>query len=69
MKINNGKLKNSIQGNPYNPISLFFSRKSAGQKVRRHDIFKMMKGGKNLQPRLHYPASISFRFDKEIQSL
>ena len=29
------------------------------------DIFKVMKG-KNLQPRLLYPASISFRFDREI---
>ena len=32
-----------------------------------HNIFKMMKG-KNLQPRLIYPARISFRFDKEIKS-
>ena len=24
--------------------------------------------GKNLQPRLHYPASISFRFDREIKT-
>ena len=30
------------------------------------DIFKMMKG-KNLQPRLLYPARISFRFDREIK--
>ena len=31
------------------------------------DIFKMMKG-KNLQPRLLYPARIAFRFDGEIKS-
>ena len=31
------------------------------------DIFKVMKG-KNLQPRLLYPARISFRFDREIES-
>ena len=31
-----------------------------------HDILKVMKG-KNLQPRLHYPARISFRFDGEIK--
>ena len=31
------------------------------------DIFKVMKG-KNLQPRLLYPARISFRFDGEIRS-
>ena len=29
------------------------------------DIFRVMKG-KNLQPRLLYPARISFRFDGEI---
>ena len=31
------------------------------------DIFKVMKD-KNLQPRLLYPARISFRFDGEIKS-
>ena len=31
------------------------------------DIFKVMKG-KNLQPRLLYPAKISFRFDGEIKN-
>ena len=29
-----------------------------------HDILNMMKG-KNLQPRLLYPAKLSFRFDGE----
>ena len=32
------------------------------------DIFKVMKG-KNHQPRLLYPARISFRFDGEIKTL
>ena len=31
------------------------------------DIFKVMKG-KHLQPRLLYPARISFRFDGEIKT-
>ena len=31
------------------------------------DIFKVMQG-KNLQPRLLYPARISFRFDGELKS-
>ena len=31
------------------------------------DIFKVMEG-KNLQPRLPYPARISFRFDGEIKT-
>jgi len=32
-----------------------------------HDIFKVLKG-KNLQPRLLYPARISFKIDGEIKS-
>ena len=31
------------------------------------EIFKVMKG-KNLQPRLLYPARISFRFDEQIKT-
>ena len=31
------------------------------------DVFKVMKG-KNIQPRLLYPARISFRFDGEIKT-
>ena len=31
------------------------------------DIFKVMKG-KNLQPRILYPARLSFRFDEEIKN-
>ena len=38
-------------------------------QVRRewHDTFKVMKG-KNLQPRILYPARLSFRFDGETKS-
>ena len=36
-------------------------------KTEWQDIFKVMKG-KNLQPRLLYPARISFRFDREIKT-
>ena len=32
-----------------------------------HNIFKMMKG-ENVQPRILYPARLSFRFDGEIKS-
>ena len=32
-----------------------------------HDILKVMKG-KKLQPRILYPARLSFRFDGEIKS-
>ena len=32
-----------------------------------HDVFKVMKG-KNLQPRILYPARLSFRFEGKIKS-
>ena len=45
-----------------------FSAETLQTRSEWHDIFKVMKG-KNLQPRLLYPARISFRFDGEINSL
>ena len=33
-----------------------------------HDILKVMKG-KKLQPRILYPARLSFRFDEEIRTI
>ena len=38
-------------------------------QIRRewHNVLKVMKG-KNLQPRILYPARLSFRFDREIKS-
>ena len=52
------------------PISLTadFSAETLQARREWNDIFKVMKG-KNLQPRLLYPARISFRFDREIKSL
>ena len=44
-----------------------FSAETLQARRQWHDIFKVMKG-KNLQPRLRYPARISFRFDGEIKS-
>ena len=43
------------------PETQSFSRNSEARR-EWHDIFKMMKR-KNLQPRILYPASASFRFD------
>ena len=43
-----------------------FQQKLQASRVWQ-DIFKVMKG-KNLQPRLLYPARISFRFDREIKT-
>ena len=44
-----------------------FSAETLQAKRKWHDILKVIKG-KNLQPRLLYPARISFRFDGEIKS-
>ena len=52
------------------PISLTADLSAETLQARREwqDIFKVMKG-KNLQPRLLYPARISFRFNREIKIL
>ena len=52
------------------PIRLTGDLSAETLQARRQwqDIFKVMKE-KNLQPRLLYPARISFRFDGEIKSL
>ena len=44
-----------------------FSADTPQARREWHDILKVMKG-KKLQPRLLYPARISFRFDGEIKS-
>ena len=51
------------------PIRLTADLSAETLQARREwqDIFKVMKG-KNLQPRLLYPARISFRFDGEIKT-
>ena len=45
-----------------------FSAETLQARREWYDILKVMKG-KNLQPRLLYPARISFRFDREIKQL
>ena len=52
------------------PIMLRADLSAETLQARREwqDIFKVMKR-KNLQPRLLYPARISFRFDGEIKTL
>ena len=44
-----------------------FSVETLQARREWHDILKVMKG-KKIQPRLLYPARISFRFDGEIKS-
>ena len=52
-----------------NSICLTADLSAETQQVRKEwqDIFKALKG-KNLQPRLLYPAMISFKIDGEIKS-
>ena len=52
------------------PIMLTTDLSAETLQARREwqDIFKVMKG-RNLQPRLLYPARISFRFDREIKTI
>ena len=52
-----------------NPMCLTADLSAETLQARREwqDIFKVLKG-KNLQPRLLYPARISFKIDGEIKS-
>ena len=55
-----------MKGNSHKFINIF-SRNSAGQKGMAGYILNDERGG-NLHPRLLYPASISFTFNREIRS-
>ena len=44
-----------------------FSAETLQARMEWHDILNVMKG-KDLQPRLIYPARLSFRFEGEIKS-
>uniref|UniRef100_A0A8D0ZGJ8 L1 transposable element RRM domain-containing protein n=1 Tax=Sus scrofa TaxID=9823 RepID=A0A8D0ZGJ8_PIG len=48
-------------------LSADFSAETLQARREWHDILNVMKG-KNLQPRLLYPARVSFRFEGEIKS-
>ena len=48
-------------------LSADFSAETLQARREWHDIINVMKG-KKLQPRLLYPASLSFRFEGEIRS-
>ena len=60
------KTTNNMQGNSHR-LTADFSTETLQARREWHDIFKVTKGWK-LQPRLLYPARISFRFDGEIKS-
>ena len=59
-------MTNNIKGTLIR-LSADLSTKTLQARREWHDIFKEMKG-KNLQPRILYPAKLLFRFDREIKS-
>ena len=48
-------------------LSVDFSTETLRARREWHDILKVMNG-MNLQPKILYPARLSFRFDGEIKS-
>ena len=56
----------TYKGNPIR-LTAVFSAKTLQARREWQDIFKVLKG-KNLQPRLLYPARISFKIDGEIKN-
>ena len=58
--------KQTYKGTPIRS-SADFSAETLQARREWHDIPNVMKG-KNLQPRIPYPARLSFRFEGEIKS-
>ena len=54
-------MTDTIQRNSHKVISWFSTETKRQAEREQHDIFKAMKG-KNIQPRILYPARLSFRF-------
>ena len=65
MKAAREKKQITYKGTPR--LSADFSAETLQARREWHDILNVMKG-KNLQPRLLYPARLSFRFEGEIKS-
>ena len=66
LKATRKKRKLTYKGIPIR-LTADFSAETLQARRECNCIFKVMKG-KNLQPRLLYPARISFRFDEEIKT-
>ena len=66
LKTTREKQKRTYKGIPIR-LSADFSAETLQARREWQDILKVMKE-KNLQPRLLYPARISFRFNREIKS-
>ena len=66
IKSSKGKATNKQKGIPIR-VTVDLSIETLQAKREWQDILKVMKA-KNLQPRLLYPARISFRYEGEIKS-
>ena len=66
LKAGREKRQITYKGTPIR-LTADFSAEALQPRREWHDILKVMKG-KNVQPRLLYPARISFRFNGEIKS-
>ena len=67
IKSSKGKTTNNTQGIPIR-ITADLSIETLQARREWQDIFKMMKEN-NLQPKLLYPARISFKYEGEIKSI
>ena len=66
LKASREKRQVTYKGNPIR-LSADFLTETLQARREWHDTFQVMKG-KNLPPRILYPARLSFRFDGEIKS-
>ena len=66
MKAAREKKQVTCKGTPLR-LSADFSTETLQARREWHDTLHVMKG-KNLQPRLLYPAKLSFRFEGEIKT-
>ena len=61
-----GEATSNIKGKPH-MLNANLSAETLQARSEWQDIFKVLKG-KNLQPKLLYPARISFKLDGEIKN-
>ena len=67
LKVAREKQQVTYKGKPI-PITADLSAETLSARREWQDIFKILKGKKNLQPRLMCQAKISLKIDREIKS-
>ena len=65
LKATREKWQITYKGTPIR-LSADFSTETLQSRRKQHSIFKVMEE-KNLQPRIFYPARLSFRFNGEVK--